>query len=111
MGRLFFERAIGSVEAERIVKRITSRLSGLARNAQIREDVMDEYLVLYVHFHAKAKQASSVHLLAIRHQKQLGFDLLAGRCSKSSASRAVPERRPACHLFTCTQARCNAALP
>lgn len=79
MGRPFFERVIGSVEAERIVKRIASRLTGLARNAQIREYVMDEYLVLYVHFPAKAKQASAVHLLAIRHQKQLGFDLLTGR--------------------------------
>lgn len=79
MERLFLERAVDSVEAERISRRIASQLSALARDAQVREYVMDDYLVLYVHFHTQADPSSVVQLLAIKHQKQLGFDLLTRR--------------------------------
>lgn len=73
MGRPFLQRTVDSVEAERIAERIASRLSALARDAQVREYVMDDYLVLYVHLRDH-DLPGVVHLLAIKHQKQLGFD-------------------------------------
>lgn len=77
MGRLFLERPVDSVEAERIGKRIVSQLSGLGRDARIREYAMDDHLVLYVHLRTRSDPSGAEQLLAVKHQKQLGFDLFA----------------------------------
>lgn len=47
--------------------------------------MMDDYLVLYVHLH-DLDQSSLVQLLAIKHQKQLGFDLLAATANRSQSA-------------------------
>lgn len=66
MGRLFLERAPDSVEAQRLHAGIRARL---AAGQQIREYVLDEHLLLY------RVGDEVLDLLALRHQKQLGFDL------------------------------------
>ncbi|MDB5826059.1 MAG: hypothetical protein JWQ73_279 [Variovorax sp.] len=52
-------------------------LSTLHPNAQVREYVMDEYLGLYVVAEDGANASTIVQLLAIKHQRQLGFDVRA----------------------------------
>lgn len=66
MGRLFLDRAPDSVEAQRLHAGIRARL---ATGQQIREYVLDEHLLLY------RVSDGAVDLLALRHQKQLGFDM------------------------------------
>jgi plasmid stabilization system protein ParE len=66
MGRLFLERVPDSVEAQRLHEAITQRLSP---GDQIREYVMDDHLLLY------RVNDQGVDLLAIRHHKQLAFDM------------------------------------
>lgn len=66
MGRLFLERAAESVEAQRLHAAVRARL---ASGQQIREYVLDGYLLLY------RVSDEAVDLLALRHQKQLGFDM------------------------------------
>jgi plasmid stabilization system protein ParE len=75
MGRPFMSRAAESVEAKRLVERIDVRLSALGPSAQVREYVMDEYLVLYLVADGDTGEPSLVQLLAIKHQKQFGFDV------------------------------------
>ena len=75
MGRPFMSRTAESVEAERLVERIGPRLSTLGPGAQVREYVMDEYLVLYLVADATTGEQSIVQLLGIKHHKQLGFDM------------------------------------
>jgi plasmid stabilization system protein ParE len=68
LGRLFFERSVGSVEARHSLMRLTQQLSAIGQGVELREYVMTHYLVLY----ARANEV--VYLLSIRHQKQLSFD-------------------------------------
>ena len=75
IGRPFLDRIVDSVEAERLSERICSRLSARSGEAQLREYVMDEYLVLYAYFRDSVDDPGVVQLLAIKHQKQLGFDM------------------------------------
>lgn len=74
MGRRFLKRAVESVEAKRLLERIGLRLSALRPDAEVREYVMDEYLVLYLVSDGDPGDGGVVQLLAIKHHKQLGFD-------------------------------------
>lgn len=74
MGRHFLKRAVESVEAKRLLERIGLQLSALGPNAEVREYVMDEYLVLYLVSDGDPGDAGIVQLLAIKHHRQLGFD-------------------------------------
>ena len=68
MGRSFLLRRTESVEEVTRVKKIAARVAKLDGKVELREYVMDDYLVLY------AVLKSAVYLLAIKHHKQLGFD-------------------------------------
>ena len=71
MGRLFLARPTRSVEAANGVAHLTSQLSTLAKDAELREYVMTDHLLLY------ARVPGTVYLLSIRHQRQLSFDFQA----------------------------------
>lgn len=77
MGRPFMRRAVESVEAQTVVERLRPRLAALGHGAQVREYVMDDYVVLYLVVDRAVGEPVLVQLLAIRHQKQLGF-VIAG---------------------------------
>ncbi|MDP2793394.1 MAG: type II toxin-antitoxin system RelE/ParE family toxin [Sulfurisoma sp.] len=69
MGRPFLARAARSVEVANALDALRARLSALTPDAEaLREYIMDNYLVLYVQID------ENIHLLAIRHQRQLSFD-------------------------------------
>ena len=65
MGRSFLERVPGSVEVVEAQTALRARLVG----ADVREYLLKNYLVLYV------LERDVIHLLAIRHHRQLSFDL------------------------------------
>ena len=68
MGRSFIGRQPQSVEALSKHEQLCARLARLAKDTEIREYVLDDYLLLY------ALVKSDVYLLSIRHHKQLSFD-------------------------------------
>lgn len=68
MGRSLLGRPIRSVEASNGIDMLRSKLLKIGEDAEIREYVLEHYLVLY------ACVGSVIHLLAIRHHKQLSFD-------------------------------------
>lgn len=70
MGRPFLARRPESVEAVSKLEKLQAQLARLGENTDIREYVMEEYLLLY----AIIDQA--VYLLTIRHHKQLSFDFV-----------------------------------
>ncbi|KQQ75600.1 hypothetical protein ASF73_07275 [Xanthomonas sp. Leaf131] len=69
MGRLLLERPIHSVEVANGAARLRKQLDSIVKDAELSEYVMADYLMLY------AQIAGTVHLLSIRHQRQLSFDL------------------------------------
>ena len=68
MGRPLLERPATSVEASQAMQRLRQRLQALAPDAELREYVLTHHLLLYL------RTDCVVHLLAIRHQRQLSFD-------------------------------------
>jgi plasmid stabilization system protein ParE len=69
MGRPFLDRPTGSVEVANAQNVLRSKLAALDSAADsLREYVMRDYLVLY------AWIGVTVHLLSIRHHRQLSFD-------------------------------------
>ena len=64
MGQLFLLRPAGSVEVANALKRLQVKL----RRGELREYLFADYLVLYVQFDV------AIHLLAIKHHRQLSFD-------------------------------------
>ena len=78
IGRPFMRRDVESVEAQAVIARIGKRIAARGENAEVREYVMDDYLVLYLVADGTEGVPATVHLLAIRHQKQLGFHISAG---------------------------------
>ena len=68
MGRPFLARRTESVEEVTRLKKMVVRVAKLDSKVELREYVMEEYLVLY------AVLKFAVHWLAIRHHKQLSFD-------------------------------------
>ncbi len=72
MGRPFFNRAVGSVEAANALDVLRTKLKAvLAEPDGLREYVMDHYSVLY------AQTNEHVHLLSIKHHRQISFDFEA----------------------------------
>ena len=72
MGRLFLNRAVGSVEATNALIALRTKLKAvLAEPDGLREYVMDHYLVLYV------QVVDGIFLLSIKHHRQLSFDFEA----------------------------------
>ncbi len=68
IGRLFLERPAHSVEAANGTARLAKNLALINRDGELREYLMTHYLLLY------ARIEGAVHLLSIRHQRQLSFD-------------------------------------
>ena len=69
IGRPFFARVARSVETTNGLEALREELLALTPNRDgLREYVMDNYLVLY------ALIGERIHLLAIKHHRQLSFD-------------------------------------
>jgi len=69
IGRPFLANAVRSVESANALEALRAKLSGLTPDPEaLREYVFDHYLVLY------ARIGTNLHLLAIRHHRQLSFD-------------------------------------
>lgn len=68
MGRSFMSRPIRSVETSNGIDVLQGKLGNIGENAEIKEYVLQHYLMLY------ALVDSTIHLLSIRHHKQLSFD-------------------------------------
>lgn len=71
MGRSFMERPVRSVETSNGIDALQGQLVKIDRNAEIREYMLQHYLLLY------AFAGKEIFLLAIRHHKQLSFDFKA----------------------------------
>ena len=72
MGRPFLSRAVGSVETTNALAALRAKLSALLDDPEgLREYIMDHYLVLY------AQIGGNIHLLSIKHHRQLSFDFEA----------------------------------
>ena len=70
MGRPFLARPVRSVEATNAIAALTKQLEALTSDPDaIREYVLKDYLMLY------AVIGGTIYLLAIRHHRQLSFDL------------------------------------
>ncbi|MBY4869255.1 type II toxin-antitoxin system RelE/ParE family toxin [Burkholderia sp. Bp9017] len=69
MGREFLDRPARSVEAANGIARLATQLDAIGAGSELREYVTTHYLLLY------ALIEDTVHLLSIRHQRQLSFDL------------------------------------
>ena len=65
----FLAHAVQSVEALAVADRLRSRLARVAEDAELREFVMHDYVILY------ALVRDSAYLLCIKHHRQLSFDL------------------------------------
>ena len=68
MGRSFRNRLIGSVEASNGIDLLREKLAKINPDSEIREYVLDHYLMLY------ALADKVIYLPAIRHHRQLSFD-------------------------------------
>ncbi|MBI5898819.1 MAG: type II toxin-antitoxin system RelE/ParE family toxin [Rhodocyclales bacterium] len=69
MGRPFLRRPTHSVEAANAVDALAAPLAALTADRDaLREYVLKHYLLLY------AAMGNTIHLLAIRHQRQLSFN-------------------------------------
>lgn len=69
MGRPFLNRAVGSVEATNAITALRVKLMTLlAESDNLREYVMDNFLVLY------GRVDGNIYLLSIKHHRQLSFD-------------------------------------
>lgn len=70
MGRTFLSRPVRSVEASNGLDILHEKLATIGGDADIREYVLSDHLILYAYV------GSVIHLLAIRHHRQLSFDFL-----------------------------------
>jgi plasmid stabilization system protein ParE len=71
MGPSFMARPLLSVETSNGIDVLQAKLGKIDGNAEIREYVLQNYLLLY------AFTGKEIFLLAIRHHKQLSFDFKA----------------------------------
>jgi hypothetical protein len=69
LGRPFLVHVPQSAEALAIADRLRAALARLAEDAELREYVMHDYVILY------ALIRDCAYMLSIRHQRQLSFDL------------------------------------
>ena len=65
-GRAFLAHGVRSVEAQTLVDRLKT---SLRKGDDLREFVVDDYIILYL------VRASRLYFLAIKHHRQLSFDL------------------------------------
>ena len=69
IGRPFLANAVRSVETSNALEALRTKLSALTPDPEaLREYILARYLVLY------AQVGGNIHLLAIRHHRQLSFD-------------------------------------
>jgi hypothetical protein len=69
MGHSFFDRPVRSVEVSNGLDALQGKLHDIGDNAALREYVLTHYVLLY------ARLDEVIHLLSIRHHRQLSFDL------------------------------------
>ena len=69
MGGSFLDRPVRSVEVSNGLDALQGKLHDIGDNAQLREYILSHYVLLYV------RLDEVVHLLSIRHHRQLSFDL------------------------------------
>lgn len=69
LGRQFLDRSPQTEQAKKKMQSLSKQLIATATNAELREYVMTDYTVLYTLI------AENIYLLAIKHHKQLGFQL------------------------------------
>ena len=69
VGQDYLSRSADSIEAQVKRRVVIDLLNALGDSGSIREYVLTHYLILY------ARLPETIHLLAIRHQRQLAFDL------------------------------------
>lgn len=67
LGRDFLARTPGSAETSRALEKLVHRLAG----RRIREYLLGDFLVLYL------DDGRTLHLLTIRHHRQLSYDLFS----------------------------------
>jgi len=65
-GRSFLGHHAGSADAEKLIERLRERLRS---NDNLREFVIDDYVVLYL------VRRTRIYFIAIKHHRQLSFDL------------------------------------
>ena len=65
-GRSFLAHRVGSKEAQALIERLRSMLR---KGDDLREFVVDDYVVLYL------IRGTRIYFLAIKHHRQLSFDL------------------------------------
>jgi len=70
-GRPFLDRRAQSAEAAGAVARLSALLRKIDPGGELREFVMTHYLLLYVF------TGGTIHLLSIRHHRQISFDFPA----------------------------------
>lgn len=69
IGRPFLVNAVRSVETSNALEALRTKLSAVTPDPEaLREYILAHYLVLY------AQVGGNIHLLAIRHHRQLSFD-------------------------------------
>ncbi len=79
MGRPFLSRAVGSVESTNALAALRTKLAALIPDQEgLREYIVDSYLVLYVQI------GGNIHLLSIKHHRQLSFAFEAHWGAQSS---------------------------
>jgi plasmid stabilization system protein ParE len=69
IGRSFLGVRAGSAETTQALGKLRLQLTSLGEAIDLREYVMQDYLVLYL------VASGGIYLLSIRHQRQLSFDL------------------------------------
>ena len=74
MGRPFMSRQPDSVEAQAQHERLQAKMASVDQQADMREYVMTNYLVLYAVLGATVDRVSTIYLVSIKHHKQLSFD-------------------------------------
>ena len=67
LGRPFLQRPVYSVEVSNALARLNKQL----QDGELREYLLDDYMVLYAQF------GTVIYLLAIKHHRQLSFDFLS----------------------------------
>ena len=75
LGRSFMNRRPESVEAQAQQERLQAKMAAYAQPADMREYVMTDYVVLYAVLEATVALPFVIHLVSIKHHKQLSFDL------------------------------------
>jgi ParE-like toxin of type II ParDE toxin-antitoxin system len=65
-GRSFFAQPVRSIDGQNLVERL---LASLSQGDDLRELIVDDYLVLYL------VRNRRIYFLAIKHHRQLSFDL------------------------------------